>query len=195
MRITVLLIMILLTCTSIRAQNLVPNPSFEDTVNCPNALDQLDYCEIWFSYRNSPDYYNSCTSSPLVNIPYNQFGFQYANTGSAYIGLKTYFTSNFREFAGCQLIDSLSIGTTYFFSINVNLALGGNAPATCATNNFGILFSTIPYSKLFPAPINNYSQYNYSNFILDSMNWLKIQGSFIADSNYNYLILGNFFDG
>jgi len=43
------------------AQNLVLNPSFEDTILCPDALDQVNRSQYWINPTNStPDYFNSC---------------------------------------------------------------------------------------------------------------------------------------
>ena len=39
------------------AQNLVPNPSFEDTLRCPNAVNQVDSAVGWIAYKGSPDYF------------------------------------------------------------------------------------------------------------------------------------------
>ena len=53
--------------------------------------------------------------------------------------------------------------------------------------------STVPYSTFNPTPIDNIANINSNSIILDSTNWVKISGSFVADSAYNYLIIGNFF--
>ncbi|MBK7964032.1 MAG: hypothetical protein IPK10_01055 [Bacteroidetes bacterium] len=65
--------------------NLVPNPSFEDTVYCPFGTDQLDACANWLNFCNSPDYFNAC-SNPAFGVPNSVFGYQYAHTGNAYAG-------------------------------------------------------------------------------------------------------------
>ena len=64
----------------------------------------------------------------------------------------------------------------------------------CATNKFGILFSTVPYSKNNTPAINITPQVISSQIITDTIDWINISGSFIADSTYNYIILGNFND-
>src|SRR5437868_5222781 len=70
------------------SQNLVPNPSFEDTVACPNNLSQINRAIGWSSYRQTPDYYNSCSiNGGYSGVPLNQFDYQYPRTGNAYAGL------------------------------------------------------------------------------------------------------------
>lgn len=60
--------------------NLVPNPSFEDTVSCPNYANQIDKAVGWHASRNTPDYFNGCdwlTSNQ--SVPNNFRGYQYAH--------------------------------------------------------------------------------------------------------------------
>ncbi|MBK7390076.1 MAG: hypothetical protein IPI23_13700 [Bacteroidetes bacterium] len=51
------IIILLLTGRIGYAQNLVPNPSFEDTINCPFSVNQFAYCDHWNKYRETPDYF------------------------------------------------------------------------------------------------------------------------------------------
>lgn len=186
----------LIICTvAVKAQNLVPNPSFEDTTACPIAPDNISDATDWFSSRNSPDYFNSCVSY-YMGVPINFAGHQSAYDGNAYAGLATY-SVNFpmvREFIGVQLTQSLVIGTKYFVSAFISRA--DTADSDCATNNFGFKFSSIKYDALAfnPAPINNYAHINSNTIITDKNNWQQVTGSFIADSAYQYLMMGNFYD-
>jgi hypothetical protein len=41
-------------------QNLVGNGSFEDTVQCPDYLNQVDRATDWFASSGTSDYFNSC---------------------------------------------------------------------------------------------------------------------------------------
>ena len=52
----------------------------------------------------------------------------------------------------------------------------------------------IPYSRFIPAPIDNFSHIHSTAIITDSTAWTKISGTFIADTTYKYLILGNFYN-
>jgi hypothetical protein len=53
---------------------------------------------------------------------------------------------------------------------------------------------TIPFSKTVMAPIDNFSHIHFSNIITDTVNWQHLSGSFIADSAYKYIVIGNFYD-
>jgi hypothetical protein len=176
------------------SQNLVPNPSFEDTVMCPESTGQIFRAEHWDTFRESPDYFNVCNDS-FASVPNNVFGYQYPSTGVAYAGVKTYFTSQYREYLGVQLSGGkTNIGERYYFSMKLNVARGGQGGANCSSNNFGMKLSTVSYSYNNPAPIDNNAIIHLSFPILDTVNWVSVIDSFIADSEYTYLIMGNFYD-
>lgn len=63
-------------------------------------------------------------------------------------------------------------------------------------NYIGILFSTVPYYYDYhdTLSIKNFAHLNYSSIITDTANWTIISGSFISDSSYKYINIGNFFD-
>jgi len=176
--------------------NLVPNPSFEDTIACPSGPDEMYNSNGWSSYRDSPEYFNTCASSPAVDVPYNWGGYQQPASGNAYAAFATYASAlpNYREYVGRQLLSSLNIGTKYYVSIKVGLSIGSSADANCASDKIGAMFSTVAYSVFNPAPITNNPPIYTDSTITDSMNWTRIFGSFICDSTYSYIIIGNFFD-
>src|SRR5690242_10884671 len=111
----IILICIFLFCdNNLHAQNLVHNPSFEDTVSCPNAIGNINQCEGWFSLGESPDYWNSCANNNFpfqYGVPRNIFGSQAAYDGNAYAGIVTYdeLSPSFREIIGTRLVNPLAI--------------------------------------------------------------------------------------
>lgn len=181
--------------------NLVPNYSFEQYDTCPNAADQIQYAIGWSKYSipaSTPDYYNFCASPNSFGVPKSLWLYQPERRNcNAYAGLVTWGASgNDREHIGIQLSQSLIIGQKYFisfYSVMGELFLAGNYYAM-PSNNIGIRFSTVAYYPGNPSPIDNFAQLYSSTVINDSINWLRISGSFIADSAYNYIILGNFFN-
>jgi len=191
-----LFLLILKNHPSEAQMNLVNNPSFEDTLYCPVGGNQLDAAIGWSSFRNSPDYYNACNKNYL-NIPNANYGYQFANTGNAYSAVATYYKynspsgNNYREFAGNQLNTQMQIGMKYYFSFYAVLA---ERYTGFASNNIGLRFFTNSYSISNPAPIDNFSHLKFDSLLTDSIYWHKVSGSFIADSNYNYVCIGNFYD-
>jgi hypothetical protein len=197
MRPFITFLLVLFNLPLVEAQiNLVPNPSFEDTVFCPLGLDQMNAAIGWSAYRESPDYYNSCNQFS-TSVPNANFGFQFANSGSAFMGVIAFHKNNspvgnnYREFAGIELVTPLQVGTKYYFSFFTVLA---ERYTGFASNNLGLRFFNNQYSLSNPAPIDNFSHLKIDSILTDSINWHKISGSFIADSNYQYVSIGNFYD-
>lgn len=183
----------------IQAQNLVPNPSFEQYNTCPNTGDQVQYCDGWTKYCASiftPDYFNDCASSSTMGIPQNILLYQPDNRNcGAYMGLITWeagFTDA-RETVGIQLSSPMVIGQQYYLSFNT-VRGGWNNDGDNPSNNIGMRLSTVPYSMSNPVPIDNFSHLRSVSIISDTSNWVRISGSIIADSAYSYLALGNFYD-
>lgn len=177
-----------------RSQNLIQNPSFENYTACPTGFDQVSNAVGWSSYRETPDYLNSCGSG-MVSTPSNIMGYQIPRTGNAYCGIITFAKAGFyREAIGCQLTTPLIIGQKYFVSFYVSLAI--NPPNFAyASNKIGIKFTTTSYSAYSnQIPVNNIAQLHYDSVITDTTNWKLISGLFTADSAYQYIAIGNFFD-
>lgn len=202
MKIRFLLSLIILLSRLATAQNLVPNSSFEQYSICPDLEDQVERATGWSKYSESsstPDYYNACATPPYFSVPQAGGGYQQAhNNGNAFIGLGTFtrITANHREMVGIQLSQPLTIGQKYFISFYTVMSeqYTGSDYFGHPANNIGIRLSTVSYNGSNPAPINNIAHVYSSTVINDSINWNLISGSIIADSAYNYLIVGNFFD-
>ena len=173
--------------------NLVPNPSFETYTACPSSSD-ISYAQGWLNFGQTPEYYNSCAniSTPQAGIPSNYVGYQNAKDGNGYAGIVAFYPGNTREFIAIALSQTLSIGTKYFVSAYISRA--DTSPYICSCNRIGFRFSTIPFSFTTSVLINNFSHVNSSAIITDSLGWTKIAGSFVADSAYQYFIIGNFYD-
>jgi hypothetical protein len=196
-----IILMSLLSYTFINTQvNLVQNPSFEEYSSCPFYQGQIEYATGWYNFGYTPDYFNTCSTNSNFSTPYNMCGYQNPATGNAYAGIYTYSTPqppidiNIREFIGTELSSSLSIGTKYFVSFKVALAIDQNQRFNHASNKIGLLFTNNFYSIDNPLTITNFAHIYEDDIITDTTNWTIISGSFVADSAYRYAVIGNFFD-
>ena len=179
----------------VHAQNLVPNPSFEEYDTCPDYFSQLYHASGWTININTGDYFNIC-GVPDVHIPNNVMGFQYPpdHSCTAYCGIITYAEINpgSEEIIGRNLISPLIIGQKYYVSFKVSLA-----DVNCGINKLGIKFTNTFYGDTITIPsplVNNFAHIYTNNVITDTSNWTQIAGSFTADSAYNYILIGRFFD-
>lgn len=182
---------------SVNAQNLIPNPSVEDYIDCPETLENIEGNVIpWQKFRGTPDYYNSCSQNELLGWN-NTSGFQQPRTGNGYFGAFLYSLGleSAREYFGVELLEPLQVGSEYRLTFFSSLAYNPNGSAQFASNNIGSLLMVTNYLNTEEQdPTSNFSHYNYSEVQLDSINWVRHEYVFIADSAYNYVAFGNFFD-
>ncbi len=79
---SIFIILVVFFAVKAPAQNLLPNPSFEDTLNAYFQVSE------WITMV-SPDYFTSYDKRNR-GTPQNFAGYQSANTGQAYMGLRIY---------------------------------------------------------------------------------------------------------
>jgi hypothetical protein len=190
------LFIFLLTCEICNSQNLVVNPSFEDTVACPtgfstSTVDFITDAQGWMTSWNSSDYYNGC-STGQNSVPNNIAGHYPAATGQAYCGMFVAWDDGVQEYHEnivSQLSSPLVVGTKYYISFKTVCAGQSGSLWKKACNKIGITFSNSTWKGL-----DNFSPLFTNSIITDTVNWTVISGSFIADSAYNYVLVGSFFD-
>ena len=73
--------------------------------------------------------------------------------------------------------------------------MADNSGVDCAINKIGMKLTTYAINGPISADslIKNDSKIYSTNIINDKINWIEIKGSFVADSAYEYILLGNFF--
>lgn len=176
-----------------KGQNLVPNPSFEDTVNCPLiGCAQVSLCTAWFDPNlMSSDYFNSC--SPIVGscyVPNNFFGFQQAYEGNSYMGMALYWTSlpNYREYIATTLLETLKKDRHYCFSFQITLA-----DSSCFALKdiyLGVYADTSGINKTILTPDTFYAMTN--SIFIEKNSWTELSINFRAKGNEKYIAIGNF---
>jgi hypothetical protein len=187
------------------AQNLVPNGSFEVYDTC-RVLNDVYYPDTgplgWFSASGTPDYLMSCLPYGSFNsAPQNAWSFQYPQEGDCYAGVITYREfPEVREYLTMELLEPLEIGVRYYASLYTSPGWGAVSlfPAMyLATSGIGMIFTTQSrqweVNDPYPAPLN-YAHVYSPTMITDTVGWTLVSGSFVADSAYRYVMLGNAFD-
>ncbi|MCB9188853.1 MAG: T9SS type A sorting domain-containing protein [Flavobacteriales bacterium] len=176
-------------------QNLVPNPSFEDYSLCPDNWDQFDRVNNWSTYKQTPDYYNSCDNTNMHSTPSNLMGYQQPHSGNAYAGLIFYEKGgeSLNEMIGAQLSLPLVIGTKYYVSLKVILKYNNSFGICCGQDMIGAKFSNQPYTVMNPPQSDNSPHIYSTQVISDTTNWVEVFGSFTADSAYTHISIGNYF--
>jgi hypothetical protein len=174
------------------AQNLVPNPSFEDTVHCPTTIGQLNYAQFWvIPTQGTPDYFNSCSVG--AHVPNNGDGNQFAHSGVAYGGFYTFnksFPDTFREYIQTSLTTTLTVSHKYLVSFYLSLAEVSQYALSCV----GALFSANAISQSGAGVFNYTPQIlNKSvNMLSDKTNWMLVSDTLYSDGSEQYITIGNF---
>ena len=183
-----------LLTTVLKAQNLVPNPSFEFYTQCPWTMGQLNLAFPWQNPNNrTPDFFNTCCSTSAgSSIPNNAWGSENAHTGIGYSGGCSFYKTGLgREYIQVQLNDSLQKNTTYCVEFYVSLA----EVSDYAVNNLGAFLSSYPISSSTDLILCTPQIVNSSaNPLINKNSWTKISGSFITSGGEQYITIGNFND-
>lgn len=180
----------------------MPNPGFEETDSCTFGLG-LGELHHWYSANGTPDHLQSCQPYGTANgLPLNLWTYQQPFEGNSCAGIFTYDDDTgleYREWLMVPLLAPLVPGQAYHCSFRANAAFGGNStnPMTwLASSHVGMLFTTFDrlwqWGDPYPVP-PNHAHILYLQILSDTVGWTLVSGSFVADSAYTYLMIGNFF--
>lgn len=181
-------------------QNLVPNGSFEQHDTCPTTpFGYGMYATGWLNlHTTSADYFNACSTDGVVDVPLSQFGYQQAYDGQAYVGMATVLPGApyYREIVGMELLEPLQPGVPVCLSFR--MALGGfgswyGNSAIYTSKGLGLRFF-----RVLPSDWQSYLYPNTAAIYLDQVptdtsQWYVASGTYVPDSAYTYVLVGNFF--
>lgn len=196
-------IILLFTIVSLKAQqNLVPNGSFEEHYSCPVSNDlnngQLELAKGWWKpTMGTSDYFHRCNNSTngIVGVPDNLYGNQEPYHGDGYVGIGAITWNTLGEYEDFEYIQSKLINplnSCHEYKFSMYLCL--SEYSSYAIKRIGALFTEDEISIDNSESIN-YTPYYQNNiyFLSDSINWMKIEGSFIARGGEQYITIGYFF--
>ncbi len=194
------LLLILFCCEAKTQTNLVYNGDFEIYDTCPNIqsqpyTNQIKYCLGWDKpTAATSDYYNACDNSTffkLVGVPQNAFGFQEARSGNGYCGFYTHTDTIWYEYITGTLNQQLKNNQKYILRFYLSLAeisrISSSKIGAYFSNN-AISLPTYSASLNFSPQVKNLS----GNFLFDTLNWMKVEGEFIANGGEKYITIGAF---
>jgi outer membrane protein OmpA-like peptidoglycan-associated protein len=181
-----LVLLFLVFWVKTQGQNLVPNPSFEQIQDCDLYFDGFPKAKNWRGYNFTPDLFNICAQSPYLGVPNNVFDRQIPFAGNGYAGILTYHWEYPNELIGAKLIQPLKKGEKYEVNFKISRA---ESHAQYATNNIGLLFTNEPEKAYNCQKVH----INMNEVVAESEVWVMVKGVFLADADYEYLVIGNFF--
>ena len=196
---------LLFLCRNSEAQNLIPNPSFEDTsgVYCGifTVADFNSSINYWHTpSQGTPDIYSTVINQSCWNHQPNSSyggpiclkGSQAPRTGNVFVGLGCYSIPglNQREYIQSALTSPLIPGEFYNVEFYASLA------DYCEkfVDKLGAYFSDQPIAGGNDQPLAFIPQISTAIYISDTSDWIKISGTFQATSALNYITIGNFYD-
>lgn len=176
------------------AQNLVPNPSFEQYTLCPDYQGQIIRLLNWYDpTQSSADFFSTCATNNMVAVPQNFVGTQNARTGNNYVGICTQYLTHtpdlyISEAVQVQLTQPL-LNKTYYASFYVSLA---DSSEYC-TKSIAASFSDTATHINNPWFLLDFPKHIFANQILnDTSNWKQIDGYYRAHGGEQYITLGYF---
>ena len=197
----VFLLFILITPQVIVAQNLVPNPSFETYINCPQGPSTFGTDVPPWSTPDTatPDYYNVCAVPipmvPSMDVPSNIQGYQNARTGFGYAGIISAdntipaFPDDWREYLQVQLTSPLVAGTQYCIEFYWSLA----DVSPYYVEEIGVYLSNTQINLLQSNALPFTPQVEQTGTPLnDTTNWVAFQQNYTAVGGESFITIGNF---
>jgi hypothetical protein len=177
------------TCYS-QVINYVGNGGFEEETTPPSSFPKY-----WTSI-DSAKYFGVWIKSPS-GVPSNSFGYQWSRSGKNYIITTPFCTTcsnNKRGFPKNRLKKTLEAGKGYCVTLYVSLS----NQSTYGIDRIGAFFgdSSIDTITQCNKPIIYLTpqvENSVNNIIVDTLNWIKVQGSFIANGTEKYMLVGNFY--
>jgi gliding motility-associated-like protein len=189
--------------------NLVLNPSFEILDSCPNSGLQLNKATNWNHINNTwpcqGQLAHHCCTDPQCTTPSNQNGggttYQLPRTGEGYCALSIYspatpaFFNNFRVYSIGTLSNVLINGKEYCGKFYVNL----DNTSAYKCNRLGLYFDNgavigTQMNCNTNLGVTSHIDNNPAFIMDDTLNWMKIEGTYIANGTENRVTIGNFFN-
>jgi len=179
-------------------ENIVPNPSFEKYASAPIGwFYKGKHFTTVMKYWNAPTGASPDIFGPKVRVPAQWaekgFGGQGAHSGVSMSGITAYGCENgkphCREYIQIQLKEPLVPGQQYYAEFWVS-----HLPRSLRINNLGMYFSDKAIGEITATPLK-YSPQVITEAIIDQRNnsWIRISGSFKAESEAEHVTIGNFF--
>jgi hypothetical protein len=179
------------------AQNLVPNPSFEENpeipCSCTNSLTDLQrYSKYWYAPSSGTCDIMSTKAKKgcFANVNDNYYGHQQPRTGDGMAMIISYSSGHgWREYLGVPLSKPLVKGGRYYAEFYVSRGDYTNV----AISDLGMAFFTTEK----PTTLTGYDiiatpAIRSASAIHDTAKWVKISGSFTAAEAYTHLVIGVF---
>ncbi len=177
--------------------NIIPNPGFEEYSTAPigwfyKGKHFTDVMKYWSSATAaSPDVFG-----PRVRVPAHWsakgFGKQKARRGESMVGITVYGCEDgkphCREYIQIQLVEPLVVGQGYYAEFWLS-----HLPRSLEIGGIGMYFSDRRIDEKTDVGLSFQPQVCADEIIrAPNGSWVKISGRFVAETEAEYLVIGNF---
>ncbi|MDF9800070.1 hypothetical protein OKW21_005333 [Catalinimonas alkaloidigena] len=187
--------------TLLGAQNLVPNPSFEEyksDTNCLIVSSKKEFISIMENWTMPTDgtadilnnnYRITCRMHPTPDDRF-ALGTQSPRSGDLMAGIFTYNDISYREYLQVKLDQPIEQGQRYIAGMYVSLA----DSVQLASNNLGMFFSQTAIDLDTTRVIQAIPSINNNTVITERNGWVLVSDTFRLDYDATHLLIGNFFE-
>jgi outer membrane protein OmpA-like peptidoglycan-associated protein len=177
-------------CTSfVVAQNLVPDPGFENVRKLPvRKSNPISCTKNWLCPTNGAGDYYHHDALRRASTPHNVFGRQKPHSGDAYGGICV--RKNFIEYLETKLSDTLIKDREYLVEFYISRA----ERSIGSVKEFGALFrkKTIVGAPGIGLPVEPSVEVVRPGKYRSKRKWMKFSAVYLAEGNETVLILGYF---
>lgn len=193
------IVLIIFISDTLKSQNLVPNPSFEEVVDCPQSFStsRSDFrVPGWSSpTMGTPDHFHVCSWGE-ADVPFNWAGSANARTGKAYAGLYVWNKrddgKSYREYIQCELAETLKTEEEYLLEFFFKLA--PNSVHTSNRMGLTLLSSAINLNHDQPIEVSPIlSVVKDTAVTAETGGWERARIIYKAKGDERFLIIGNFY--
>lgn len=190
-----LLIWLLLMGPGVFGQNLVPNPSFEDVIDC-NAPSYLDYFSDWFNPTSST--INRAYHQCLGNIPYIPEGLnhrKYPKRKNGMISILIFYdvVKNSRSYVASSLKEELNSGVQYYIRFYISPKMSHVGTKSPVSDAIGLYLTESFHKKDINTIIPIMPQVESSGHFFENFDhWYRIHGKYTAQGGEKVAVIGNF---
>ncbi len=191
---TVIIIGLLFKTTESIAQNLVPNPGFEEFFTCPQTINvnktNSKIAPHWHSPSyGTPDLYNSCSKQMGIQ---NVTGFTNPFSGNGFAGIIVWEKQyGYREYLQVRLKEPLKAGATYIVSFRYKLSSYSKYSADRIAFTLDDTCTFYKHDATIPIE-NTFCRIKPKALDPNSGTWELLETEYSAKGNERYLTIGNF---
>ncbi len=182
--------------------NYVKNSSFEQTLKepCYWIRSPREFYKIITDWKlptsTTSDVFSVTAGERCWANPLKQSGGkQMPHTGNKMMGIKTQGNGDdgavacWHEYVETKLITKLENGKEYYIEFWVMASFN----STKFSNNIGVLFTDTLINTKNRVALYLTPHINQDKLLSDRQNWTKISAIFLADKDYDYITIGNFY--